>query len=129
LKALARSEAVNVVDLLREWWTTTLGRPDDDRPFLKQPPGTVLLRFYRHAANDLRQLKQKSGKDFAELREMDRLEAMLDPTEVTETFVQRLEAAWRGTLTTSGDKIWDGWLEAVRLGEIPAAWYGPVQKG
>jgi len=129
LKELARSQSATVIDLLRDWWQSTQGKTDDERPFIKQPPGVVLLRFYRHSADLLRQLKGKGDKSFDELQEMDRLEKMLDPHEVEETFVQRLERAWRGTLTTSGDTIWDQWVENVQKGHIPDAWWGPLRDG
>jgi seryl-tRNA synthetase len=74
------------------------------------------------------QLKAKGDKDFAELQEMDRLERMLEP-DVDETYVQRLERAWRGTLTTSGDPVWDQWLANVRDGVVPSDWWGPLKDG
>jgi hypothetical protein len=128
LKAIARSESATVIDLLRDWWQSTTGKPDDERPFIKQPPGALLLRFYRASADQLRQLKAKGDKDFAELQEMDRLERMLEP-DVDETYVQRLERAWRGTLTTSGDPVWDQWLANVRDGVVPSDWWGPLKDG
>lgn len=93
---------------------------------MKQPHAVVLLRFYRHSAEALRQLKARSDKSFDDLQEMDRLEKMLSAAPLEETFVQRLERAWRGTLTTSGDAIWDQWVENVMRGEIPIAWWGPL---
>ncbi len=133
LKALALRSVdpagkADLIALLDGWWQASTGKPTDERPFAKQPPGALLLRFYRQAAEQLKQLKEKAGKDFADLQEMDRLAKMLAPAE-EDSFVKRLEDAWQGTLTTSGDAIWDSWVANVRSGHIPDSWFGPLLNG
>jgi hypothetical protein len=88
-----------------------------------------MLRFYRHSYEQFRQLEAKSDKDFDELREMDRLAKLLGDTPPDESFIQRLDSAWRGTLTTSGDAIWDDWVANVQAGHIPDSWWGGLKDG
>lgn len=96
---------------------------------MQQPMAMVLLRFYRHSYERLRQLRSQADKSAEDLQEMDRLTESLERDEPEPTFLQRLEAAWRGTLTSSGDPVWDRWMEHVREGNIPDEWYGPLKQG
>ena len=96
---------------------------------MKQPLAVVMLRFYRHAVQRLHELEEKSDKDFADLQDMDRLTKLLETGVPEKTFLARVEAAWKGTLTTSGDPIWDDWMKRVKAGQIPHSWWGPLKDG
>lgn len=87
-----------------------------------------MLRFYRHVVGRLKELEDKADKDFADLQDMDRLQKVISD-EDEPTYLARLTSAWRGTLTTSGDQIWDAWMENVRTGNIPDEWWGPLKDG
>lgn len=89
----------------------------------------VLLRFYRAQLERLRQLEAMPDKEASDLDEMDRISKLFAEDEPEPTFCQRLEAAWRGTLTTSTDPIWDQWIANVQSGNIPDEWYGPLKDG
>ncbi len=84
-----------------------------------------MLRFYRAQWARLRDLEAQTDKGYEDLQTMDRLRQLFadDPEP---SFLQRLDALWRGTLTSSGDPIWDEWTERVRTGNIPLDWWGPL---
>jgi len=124
LKRLATSS--DSIEWLKQWWQRTFNRTDDERPFMEQPMACVLLRFYRQLSDRLRSLEAQKERDAADWEAIRNLKEALDPTpEKDRTVFDEIEEMFAGVLTSSGDAIWDTWLENVRTGNLPNSWWGP----
>jgi hypothetical protein len=120
---LARSD--DTLEFLRSWWTRTYGEPEDKRAMLDQPFALVLLRWYRHLADRLRQLEAQPTKERDDWTSIEQLKKALDPTEAPAgDYLSRIEESFQGVVTTSDDPVWDRWVQIVQSGNIPASWWG-----
>jgi hypothetical protein len=124
LQAQARSD--DGVASLRAWWLKSQHGSEDGRNFNQLPLAVVMLRFYRWVWSrilELRELPSPTAEDGIDLKNLEKVFEV----QPEKSFFAKLEEAWAGKLTTSGDPIWDSWLKAIETGDYPAAWWGGLK--